>query len=88
MSPVCDLDLLYTPPEFLCSDDERSVSYTLVCNHRKDCSDQSDEDFCVYPECDPVTQFDCANGQVSVKCVISDVCVMCHVKLVYCVIYG
>ena len=46
-----DLDSLW----FQCRDNGRGksgcVPYTLVCDHRLDCADGSDEDFCVFQPC-------------------------------------
>ncbi|KAL8562040.1 hypothetical protein ACOMHN_031811 [Nucella lapillus] len=36
---------------FTCTSQTQQVHYTLVCNHRPDCTDGSDEDFCVQPPC-------------------------------------
>ena len=59
----CKAPVSPLPPTFTCHSQQR-VSYTLVCDFRTDCSDGSDEDFCVFPPCDPKTQFDCGNKQV------------------------
>ena len=42
-----DLDSLW----FQCRDTSGCVPYTLVCDHRQDCADGSDEDFCVFQRC-------------------------------------
>ena len=53
-------------PWFQCRDNKGCVSYTLVCDHRQDCADGSDEDFCVFQPCD-WSQFSCHNEkQVSI----------------------
>nr|KAG5710971.1 hypothetical protein BaRGS_013705 [Batillaria attramentaria] len=44
------------------------VPYTLVCDHRSDCKDDSDEDFCVFPPCDPFLQYHCGNKQCPNSC--------------------
>ena len=49
---------------FQCRTGVGRVSYSLVCDHRQDCLDNSDEDFCVYPLCAGAHQFECANKQV------------------------
>ena len=49
---------------FTCRTGEERVSYSLVCDHRQDCLDGSDEDFCVYPSCFIADQFECFNEQV------------------------
>ena len=38
-------------PFFLCRYAGRRVSYTFLCDHRQDCWDNSDEDFCSYRDC-------------------------------------
>ena len=43
-----DLDSLW----FQCRDNSCCVPYTLVCDHRQDCADGSDENFCVFQPCD------------------------------------
>lgn len=45
---------------FTCEDDVTTFDYTLVCDFRHDCRDQSDESFCKHPPCDG---FLCDNGQ-------------------------
>ena len=56
----CDVDL--TLP-FACNNEFERVPYTLVCDHRADCNDESDEDFCVFSPCDS-TQYSCDSKQV------------------------
>ena len=65
----CDMDP--PPPSFTCQNELQLVPYMLVCDHRQDCADGSDEDFCVFPSCQPHTTFDCGDGQVSI-CLCSD----------------
>ena len=60
----CGAALTPLPPSFPCSNGRGEVPYTLVCDHRPDCSDSSDEKFCVFLPCDVMTQFDCGNQQV------------------------
>ena len=55
------------PPSFACDNGVQRVPYTLVCDHRPDCSDGSDESFCVFPPCDIDKPFHCGNRQVSRK---------------------
>ena len=38
-------------PSFACTGGLEDVPYTLVCDHRHDCPDSSDEEFCVFPRC-------------------------------------
>ncbi|KAL8589163.1 hypothetical protein ACOMHN_052501 [Nucella lapillus] len=45
---------------FGCSDGAGTVQYTLVCDFRQDCLDNSDESFCEHPL---YTGFLCSNGQ-------------------------
>ena len=61
---VCRTALTPLPPSVPCGNGRGEVPYTLVCDHRPDCSDDSDESFCVFSPCDAVTQFDCGNRQV------------------------
>ena len=49
---------------FQCRTGVERVSYSLVCDHRQDCLDNSDEDFCAYPVCVGAHQFQCVNKQV------------------------
>ncbi|KAK7490075.1 hypothetical protein BaRGS_00018775, partial [Batillaria attramentaria] len=51
--PKCNAPLTPLPPSFLCANGLESVQYTFVCDHRSDCSDGSDEDFCDLPACHP-----------------------------------
>ena len=56
-SPLCVATL------FACQRREERVPYTLVCDFHPDCSDGSDEDFCVYEPCGSF-EFQCSNRQV------------------------
>ena len=49
---------------FTCRNGLEHVPYSLVCDHRQDCLDFSDEDFCVHPSCSSSLQFECSNKQV------------------------
>ena len=61
--------VLPLPPSFLCRLEAQRVTYSLVCDHRRDCLDGSDEVFCHFPPCVVHTQFQCRSSQV------------CHVNL-------
>ena len=61
---VCRTALTSLPPSFPCGNGRGEVPYTLVCDHRPDCNDGSDESFCVFPPCDAGAQFTCENNQV------------------------
>ncbi|XP_025079777.1 uncharacterized protein LOC112555558 [Pomacea canaliculata] len=56
----CSAPLTSLPPLFECADIQQSVPYTLVCDHRVDCLDGSDENFCVFPRCDLDSPFQCS----------------------------
>ena len=58
------LALKFLPPSFPCRSENQRVPYTLVCDHRRDCQDGSDETFCSFKSCDGQTQFQCLNKQV------------------------
>ncbi|KAK7088052.1 hypothetical protein V1264_022024 [Littorina saxatilis] len=51
-----------TVPMFLCKQSQATLPYTLVCDHERHCTDNSDEDFCQHPPCLPPL-FSCRNGQ-------------------------
>ena len=53
-----------SPPSFPCDSDEWHVPYSLVCDHRRDCLDGSDETFCKFTPCSLQSQFQCLNMQV------------------------
>ncbi|XP_070198786.1 relaxin receptor 2-like [Littorina saxatilis] len=58
------------PPMYQCDDGVGWVPYTLVCDHRHDCGDWSDESFCRFPQCRP-EHFKCTNSECiprSAKC--------------------
>ena len=60
----CRSSLQPLPPSFTCSTGQDDVPYTLVCDHRPDCKDSSDESFCDFLPCDPITNFDCGEREV------------------------
>ena len=45
---------------YSCSSVDTELSYSLLCDFRQDCADNSDESFCHHPAC---TQFTCTSGQ-------------------------
>ncbi|KAK7090136.1 hypothetical protein V1264_009977 [Littorina saxatilis] len=47
---------------YQCEKVDQQVPYSLVCDHRHDCQDSSDENFCVFPACS-LTEFECDNKQ-------------------------
>ena len=65
-SKTCPVPLvgLPLPPSFPCRSLEQRVPYSLVCDHRPDCLDGSDEGFCHFPPCLNLSQFQCHNKQV------------------------
>ena len=60
----CGAALMPLPPSFTCMNGVERVPYTLVCDHRSDCSDNSDENFCVFLSCPLQGKFQCTNKQV------------------------
>lgn len=64
-SRPCGAPLTSLPPSFSCANGHQHIPYTLVCDHRSDCSDNSDETFCKFPACPSLQLHRCANGQVS-----------------------
>ena len=67
---------------FTCTSGVVRVSYSLVCDHSKDCPDNSDEDFCVHSSCTGAWQFECSNKQVG-----SFVCLFLRWYLCLCVCF-
>ena len=51
-------------PSFPCDSDKWRVPYSLVCNHRRDCLDGSDETFCKFTPCSWQSETQCYNEQV------------------------
>ena len=47
---------------FECESETDYVHYTLVCDHKQSCPDNSDEFFCVFDPC-PFTMFHCSSGE-------------------------
>ena len=54
-------------PLFACGSDEWHVPYSLVCDHRRDCLDGSDETFCKHTPCNWQLQLQCFSKQVCVE---------------------
>ncbi|XP_025116258.1 uncharacterized protein LOC112577405 [Pomacea canaliculata] len=65
-SKTCSTPLTSRPPSFSCINEIQRVPYSLVCDHRSDCSDDSDEKFCIFSSC-PLSKNDfvCDNKQVN-----------------------
>ena len=51
------------PPLFLCDSEVESVPYSLVCDHRHDCLDSSDENFCHVEPCGGSKAFQCTTSK-------------------------
>ena len=49
------------PPSFACVKGSSRVPYTFVCDYRKDCEDDSDEDFCQFAACPTKRPLQCGN---------------------------
>ena len=60
---ACLANLTSLPPSLLCESGGHRVPYTLVCDHRDDCGDDSDEDFCVFPFCDTTVSVQCSSSK-------------------------
>ena len=63
----CPAPLKSLPPYFSCQRLLQVVAYMVVCDHRQDCADGSDEDFCVFSACQRGTETMCDNKQVSLE---------------------
>ena len=57
--PATSMTLL--PPSYECVMGGGRVPYTWVCDHRQDCSDDSDEKFCRHPLCGGIKPLQCGN---------------------------
>ncbi|XP_025107453.1 uncharacterized protein LOC112572119 [Pomacea canaliculata] len=65
-SKTCSTTLTSRPPSFSCINEIQRVPYSLVCDHRSHCSDDSDEKFCIFPSCPRKKKvFECDNKQVN-----------------------
>ena len=58
----CPAPLTSLPPSFACSSGAQRVPYSLVCDYRQDCSDASDESFCIYVDCDKNAPLRCGSS--------------------------
>ena len=58
----CPTPLELFSPLFKCVSHSQLVPYTLVCDHRHDCHDYSDEDFCVFQPCSGQTVIPCSTS--------------------------
>lgn len=59
----CGVQLQPELPSFACTDGFERVPYSLVCDYRRDCLDNSDEDFCVFAPCAGDTPSQCADSK-------------------------
>ena len=50
------------PASFTCDNGVQRVPYSLLCDHRQDCRDGSDERFCVFPPCQGETPLRCGQA--------------------------
>ncbi|PVD24182.1 hypothetical protein C0Q70_14652 [Pomacea canaliculata] len=65
-SKTCSTPLTSRPPLFSCINEVQRVPYSLVCDHRSHCSDDSDEKFCIFSSCSRKKNvFECDNKQVN-----------------------
>nr|KAG5693055.1 hypothetical protein BaRGS_028815 [Batillaria attramentaria] len=62
-SSACPAPLTSLPPSFTCASGGGRVPYSLVCDHRQDCQDGSDEELCVFPTCTGSTPLQCGDQQ-------------------------
>ena len=67
MSQCRDLVVEF-PVHFVCPGSGPRLSYTLVCDHRQDCWDNSDEGFCVFQSCTDRTPLKCSSTQQVASC--------------------
>ena len=56
----CPAPLTSLPPSMTCRNGAEAVTYSLLCDGRSDCSDSSDEDFCVMPPCSESQPLQCS----------------------------
>ncbi|KAK7451158.1 hypothetical protein BaRGS_00039870, partial [Batillaria attramentaria] len=67
----CPAPITSRPPMFSCRSGVQHVPYSLVCDHRQDCNDASDEDFCDFEQCGGDTPIQCG---ASKQCLRGAVC--------------
>ena len=58
----CPAPMTSLPAMFTCSSGGQRVSYSMVCDHRPQCGDGSDESFCVFPPCSDTTPLQCGTS--------------------------
>ena len=68
---------------FACETSRDHVSYTLVCNNRRDCLDGSDETFCVFKWDEKVTYNECDTRKVFVRIHEADKLLMLLLSLLF-----
>ena len=64
----CLKGLVRSGPYFTCRNQVERVPFSLVCDYKADCCDESDEDFCQFPACEGRKLYMCANTQVNLLC--------------------
>ena len=63
---TCPAPLSLLPPSYACASRGDRVPYTFVCDHLRDCSDNSDESFCQHQPCGGTSPLQCGDiSQVS-----------------------
>ena len=80
----CSARLSSLPPMFTCSSSSQLVPYTLVCDHRQDCHDLSDEDFCAQISCSRSMAIGCSTS-AQVNMMMDMLCVSESVNVCVCV---
>ena len=60
---TCPAPLSPLPSSYACASGGDRVPYTFVCDHRRDCSDSSDESFCQHPPCGEPTPLQCGDSK-------------------------
>ena len=71
------------PPSFQCQSETQRVPYSLVCDHRQDCLDGSDETFCTFLPCYLHYQFQRLNKQVCLVLRPTSICLIQSSKHVF-----